>query len=132
YGTPRDAGVAEFMGEANLIEGTLAAHGVDTPLGRLETNGGTHGSVGSPAWVMVRPEQLLIGPADQTGSGADGVDGIVQSYEYFGHDAVVRVRPELAALPPLIVRITGGEPIAPGTRVSLQVRGAVVAWSDAQ
>jgi iron(III) transport system ATP-binding protein len=131
YGTPRDAGVAEFMGEANLIGGTLADHGVDTPLGRLETIGSDAGSpVGSPAWVMVRPEQLLIGPADRAGSGGEGVDGIVQSYEYFGHDAVVRVRPELAALPLLIVRITGGEPIVPGTRVSLQVRGAVVAWPE--
>ncbi len=132
YGTPRDAALAQFMGEANLIEGTLAAAGVETPLGRLETitSETTTSGSGSPAWVMVRPEQLVIGPVDPPGPGSAGVNGIVQSYEYFGHDAVVRVRPELAALPLLIVRITGGEPVAPGTRVSLQVRGAVVAWPE--
>jgi len=140
YGTPSDAGLAQFMGEANLIEGTMAGRGVETPWGRLETVGpaaGTNGAaqdpVGTPmsgaAWVMVRPEQLVIGPIDAAAAGP-GVDGVVQSYEYFGHDAVVRVRPELSALPMLIVRITGGDPIQPGTRVSLHVRGAVVAWPE--
>ena len=38
------------------------------------------------------------------------------SYEYFGHDAVVRIQPESEALPELVVRITGGPPLAPGTR----------------
>ncbi len=143
YGTPTDAGLAQFMGEANLIEGTVAGDGVDTPWGRLETvglpsdgpaagtNGMAPGPVGSLARIMVRPEQLVIS-MDEPGDAGDagGVDGVVQSYEYFGHDAVVRVRPSLAALPLLIVRITGGDPIAPGTRVSLQVRGAVVAWPE--
>jgi iron(III) transport system ATP-binding protein len=134
YGTPSDAGLAQFMGEANLIEGTMAGHEVETPWGRLETVGPAPGAPsGAPAWVMVRPEQLVIGPrevsADGSASGT-GVDGVVQSYEYFGHDAVVRVRAEVETLPLLTVRITGGEPIQPGTRVSLQVRGAVVAWPE--
>jgi iron(III) transport system ATP-binding protein len=146
YGTPSDAGLAQFMGEANLIEGTMVSDGVETAWGRLETvgpaagtNGTAPGPVGSLAWVMVRPEQLVIGAVDDdrpgpgagagSGNGA-GVDGVVQSYEYFGHDAVVRVRPEMDVLPLLTVRITGGEPIRPGTRVSLQVRGAVVAWPE--
>ena len=38
----------------------------------------------------------------------------VQSYEYFGHDAVVRVRPDDEGLPELVVRITGGVPLEPG------------------
>jgi hypothetical protein len=52
----------------------------------------------------------------------------VESYEYFGHDAVVRVRTEVASLPELVVRITGGSPLTPGTRIRLTVDGAVVAW----
>ena len=48
---------------------------------------------------------------------------MVQSYEYFGHDAVVRVRPEIDALPELVVRITGGHPLVAGhPGRSLQVR----------
>ena len=50
------------------------------------------------------------------------------SYEYYGHDAVVRVHPEVDGLPDLVVRVTGGSPLAPGTKVGLSVRGRVVAW----
>ena len=52
----------------------------------------------------------------------------VQSYEYYGHDAVVRVRPEGPELPELVVRVTGGPPLELGHRVGLTVQGAVVVW----
>ena len=38
----------------------------------------------------------------------------VESYQYFGHDAVVRVRPEVDQLPELVVRVTGGVPLVAG------------------
>ena len=58
---------------------------------------------------MVRPEQLVLGEAD-----AAAVPSVVRSYEYFGHDAVVRVQPDDGGLPELVVRITGGHPARPG------------------
>jgi hypothetical protein len=109
---------------------------VDTALGRLAATGPAAGTNGSAvrAWVMVRPEQIVLTAANPvsgaTRDGADGIEGVVQSYEYFGHDAVVRVRPESDALPVLTVRITGGGPVVPGTRVTLAVRGSVVAWPE--
>ena len=54
----------------------------------------------------------------------------MRSYEYFGHDAVVRVQPDDGGLPELVVRITGGVPLAPGTRVGVRVQGAVVVWPE--
>ena len=57
-----------------------------------------------------------------------GVAATVESYEYYGHDAVVRVRPEADGLPNLVVRVTGGVPLEPGRRVGLSVLGAVVVW----
>jgi hypothetical protein len=73
---------------------------------------------------MVRPEQILLG-----GDDAEGVGGVVRSYEYFGHDAVVRVQPNAGiGLAELVVRVTGGRPWAPGSRVALKVQGDVVAW----
>ena len=54
----------------------------------------------------------------RSGSGRapnGGVVATVQSYEYYGHDAVVRVRPEGSGLPDLVVRVTGGVPLEPGT-----------------
>jgi iron(III) transport system ATP-binding protein len=71
----------------------------------------------------VRPEQIRL---DALPDG--GVTATVESYEYFGHDAVVRVRPVPAELPDLVVRVTGGRPVEPGRRVGLSVEGPVVAW----
>jgi iron(III) transport system ATP-binding protein len=145
YRLPGDAELAQFLGEANLIEGTASGTMVQTALGQLEMTprpgADTAGSgeaaatatatagqgPGRPVdgrfMVMVRPEQLILDEA-----GAPGVPSVVRSYEYFGHDAVVRVQPEIAGLTELVVRITGAEPLVPGTRVSVSVHGAVVVW----
>ena len=55
---------------------------------------------------------------------------VVRSYEYFGHDAVVRVKPDNGGLPELVVRITGGTPLVPGTRVGVTVHGTVMVWPE--
>ncbi len=130
YGTPRDADLAQFMGDANLLDGTFKGGRVATALGTLDlaspVNGQAATSDGSgtdSAKVMVRPEQLVIGEVESA-----VVAGMIQSYEYFGHDAVVRVRPDASALPVLVVRVTGGSPLVPGSRVGLRVTGPVVAW----
>ena len=128
YGLPRDAELAQFLGAANLLEGTVHGRLVTTALGTSPVaswSGSANGSsAAGPVRVMVRPEQVLLS-ADAT----DGVAGVVRSYEYFGHDAVVRVQPATGlGLPELVVRITGGRPCAPGSSVGLKVRGAVVAW----
>ena len=95
----------------------------DTPLGSLVVEGWPDASTGGPAHVMIRPEQLLIGEV-----GSARVAATVESYQYFGHDAVVRVRPEADRLPELVVRVTGGTPLVAGARVGLTVQGPVVAW----
>jgi hypothetical protein len=41
---------------------------------------------------------------------------------------VVRVQPDSGGLPELVVRITGGAPLVPGTRVEVTVHGAVMVW----
>jgi len=134
YRLPRDAELAQFLGEANLVEGTASGTMVQTALGQLEmasgpvadTPGRGRGNgrpANGPVRVMVRPEQLILDEA-----GARGVPSVVRSYEYFGHDAVVRIQPEIAGLTELVVRITGAEPLVPGTRVCVSVHGAVVVW----
>ena len=135
YRLPRDAELAQFLGEANLVEGTASGKTVQTALGELEMApapaAGSGGGEGSPSRgsasgrvrVMVRPEQLVLDDA-----GAPGVSSVVRSYEYFGHDAVVRVQPDNGGLPELVVRITGGVPLVPGARVGVSVHGAVMVW----
>ena len=126
YGRPGDAGVAKFLGEANLVEGEIRDGIATTLLGRLPVASWSGGPSGR-ARVMVRPEQIELGEV------GEGIDGVVASYEYYGHDAVVHIRLERMGvpepgLPELVVRITGGQPLTPGLRVGLRVRGPVVAW----
>jgi iron(III) transport system ATP-binding protein len=136
YRSPRDAELAQFLGEANLVDGTVVGPMVATALGELEmahveVNGNGNGSgrharsaaLQGQVSVMVRPEQLILGEVD-----GPGVPSVVRSYEYFGHDAVVRVQPDDGGLPEIVVRITGGVPLTPGTRVGLRVHGSVVVW----
>jgi iron(III) transport system ATP-binding protein len=130
YGRPLDPALARFLGESNLLQADVVASpapgsgmAADTPLGRLAVEAWSGPTAGGRAHVMIRPEQLLIGAA-----GSAGVAATVESYQYFGHDAVVRVRPEVDQLPELVVRVTGGTPLAAGSRIGLGVAGAVVAW----
>jgi iron(III) transport system ATP-binding protein len=125
YGHPGDAGVAQFLGEANLIEGEIRDGIATTILGRLPV--GSWSGASGRARVMVRPEQIELGEI------GEGIDGIVDSYQYYGHDAIVCIRLERMGvpepgIPELVVRITGGQPLVPGHRVGLSVRGPVVAW----
>jgi len=123
YGHPEDAELARFLGESNVLEGEVRDGVATTRLGRLPVAGwsGPHG--GGAARVMVRPEQITLGAV-----ATDALEGTVASYEYFGHDAVVRVRPGPEGLPDLVVRVSGGTPLEPGHRVGLTVHGSVVAW----
>jgi len=123
YGHPEDAELATFLGESNLLEGEVRDAVALTGLGRLAVDTWDGPAGGGPARVLVRPEQIILCETAE----AD-VHGIVTGSEYYGHDAVIHVRPQPEGLPELVVRVTGGEPMRPGSPVGLRVRGAVVAW----
>ena len=82
YTAPASRWVAQFVGEASLVSGTATGWQVTTALGDLALESPHDGAVD----VLVRPEQLSIG---QTGESA-----IVDSVEFYGHDAMVNVRLE--------------------------------------
>jgi iron(III) transport system ATP-binding protein len=152
YSCPVDADMARFIGEANLIPGTLNGSSVQTLLGRLAVTGadpgagrngqGGNGSGGPghrPAMVLIRPEQVELipgtpepGPAGDTGPesrGPGGLTGRITGYGYHGHDAVVTVQPERDPQgPPLTVRTLGGQALSLGSRVTLRAHGPVIAW----
>ena len=74
--------------------------------------------------VLVRPEQLELS-ADPTGAP---LAGEVCGYEYYGHDAVVRVRPDGGQPAELVVRVHGSVSWAVGARVGITAGGPVRAW----
>ena len=95
YGRPGDVDLAQFLGESNVLEGEVHGGMARTALGDLAVAPGNGSVGGGPAQVMVRPEQIRL---EEPPHG--GVVATVQSYEYYGHDAVVRVRPEAATACP--------------------------------
>jgi iron(III) transport system ATP-binding protein len=122
YARPADPGLADFIGDANLLDGVLAAGVVRTVLGSLPVDPGVTVADG-PVTVLIRPERI-----DLT-QGADDMPGRVTSYDYHGHDAVVRVQPErYADRQAIIVRVTGGRRLPVGAPVGLRARGPVLAW----
>jgi iron(III) transport system ATP-binding protein len=134
YSLPADPALARFVGDANLLDGQLAASGVDTILGRLPLAPASTIPAGSGAvTVLIRPEQLEIMAAPAVGGNGmqpDCLAGRVVACEYYGHDAVVRIQPDgdLAGQQ-VIVRTSGGPQLSAGAPVYVRARGPVVAWT---
>jgi iron(III) transport system ATP-binding protein len=153
YGRPVDADLARFLGDANLLAGVADGRSVRTVMGVLPiADGAPAPAPGEAMVVLVRPEQVEL-IAEPRGAY---LTGEVVDYQYFGHDAVVRVRPDRDGLSnapaasdaggaptgsgppgadgsagqatPVVVRVTGGAAWAPGRRVGLTTRGPVQAW----
>jgi len=149
YMRPADPALARFVGDANLLDGQLAAgaaaagaptagesgRSVDTILGRLPLEPASALTAESGAvTVLIRPEQLeliarhwpALGLDDQAGSLA----GHVVACEYYGHDAVVRVQPDGdLSTREIIVRTSGGPQLPAGSPVLVRARGPVIAWT---
>jgi len=136
YSRPADPALARFVGDANLLDGELseqAAPGmVETILGLLPLEPASATAAGSgPVTVLIRPEQidLVSGPA-AAASEPGSLTGHVIAYEYYGHDAIIRVQPDGAAAgPALTVRTVSGPKLALGAAVTIRARGPVIAWA---
>jgi iron(III) transport system ATP-binding protein len=130
YIRPADPQLAEFIGDANLLDGQLvrgSAGRVRTIFGELQL-AGSGGELGpGQVTVLVRPEQLEVRELP-SGPSESGVAGRVVACEYYGHDAVLRVRPGAAGVPEIIVRTAGGPSLPPGAAVLVEARGPVLAW----
>jgi iron(III) transport system ATP-binding protein len=139
YTRPADPALARFVGDANIVDGQLTVVAgqpgrvVATILGRLpvaEETGPT--TQPGPVTVLIRPEQIEI-VADETGADIhqDCLTGRVIACDYYGHDAVIRVRPDgPTGAGEVIVRTAGGPQLAPGAPVAVRARGPVIAWSS--
>ena len=128
YGRPGDVELAQFLGESNVLDGEVHDGMAATALGHLAVADWDGASTGGRARVMVRPEQIRLDEPAPHDPAPGELVATVQSYEYYGHDAVVRVRADVDGVPELVVRVTGGVPFELGHRVALSVLGSVVVW----
>ncbi len=123
YRRPADAELARFVGEAVLLPGEALGGQVRCALGLLALHGTAAGR-GGPVEVMLRPEQLQLGPPAAGEPGARVLD-----ITYYGHDASVRLALEAPGSEVVLsARIHGHDCPAAGTRVGISVSGEVVAF----
>jgi iron(III) transport system ATP-binding protein len=127
YESPSDVEVARFVGDANLVPGTVDAGRVLTALGVLELHPDEPASSGDVT-VLVRPEQIrLLAP----GSGDDGVRVRVLDANFHGHDTVYAVACDaLGDGRALTVRVLGNTRFARGDVAHVEVLGPVNIWTD--
>jgi iron(III) transport system ATP-binding protein len=126
YARPLDNELARFVGEANLLAGTLEGALVETQLGRLPARwNGEPPSTPCSVTVLLRPEQIDLHPSD----GEDGLTGEILRSGYHGHDVVLHVRIEQDQTERiLLVRALGDAQLPPGSTVKLETRGPVLVW----
>jgi iron(III) transport system ATP-binding protein len=133
YQCPADPQIATFVGTANLLHGIWDGSRVTTSLGCHGIRAGLQAPAPGDVTVLIRPEQICLAPP-----GTDTVPARVTATHYYGHDALVAVRPDPSGSAPgngggaeVRVRV-GSDPPEPGEFVSLTVRGSVAAWAAAE
>ena len=129
YARPSSPELARGLGETNFVRGTSRGGAVETPLGVLPLEDRPPAAKatgdGGELLVLVRPEQIVLSH-DLAGASAIGR---VLDAEFYGHDAVIRLRADWDDST-LVARTADASSVpAAGTRVALSVRGRVVAWA---
>jgi iron(III) transport system ATP-binding protein len=124
YEQPVDEPLARFLGALNLIDADFEGALARTSLGPLELRGGAGSAPTGVGIVMVRPEQLEVQLA--AAAVREGLAGRVEQCRYYGHDALLHIRPEGSeGAPLLLARVHGEQALAVGTRVMVAARGPV-------
>jgi ABC-type Fe3+/spermidine/putrescine transport system ATPase subunit len=126
YETPVDRDLAQFVGDANFIDGTLEQGRARTEFGLFSlANASPSAKDGVPITVMLRPEQIQVtGREDPQGHPA-----VIERCEYFGHDAVMSVRPlQAPSAGRLILRVLGHDTLPPGEKVWLKFPDAALSF----
>jgi iron(III) transport system ATP-binding protein len=133
YERPVDERLARFLGAVNVLDAEFEHGSALTALGALELREQPlDGAAAGP--VMIRPEQLEVRAlATGTADGEPGArfTGRVQQCRYYGHDALLQIRPEQpdggAETLLLLARVHGEQALPAGTRVSVAAHGHATA-----
>ncbi len=129
YAKPATPELAREFGNSNFVSGVAKAGAVETSIGTLELEDSSFldGGVpdGTPLLVLVRPEQIAISEESRGGRAF----ARVLETEFYGHDAVVRLRS--IGSEPLLLSARTPNPIRlphVDDEVCVEVLGPVVAW----
>ncbi len=129
YRAPVDAGIARFLGDANLLPARLNGTHAETDLGLLRlTTSQPPGAAAERGMVLIRPEEVcLCGEGECQGL----LTARVEAIEYYGHDARITLSVEgRAAGLRLLARTSGAEAPPLASRVGLTLPAEVHALLD--
>jgi iron(III) transport system ATP-binding protein len=129
YHEPVDAPLARFLGAANLLSATIEGGVAHTALGALQLRPSTQPVSQNLERVLLRPEQLSV-QAQRDGiskgrvEGENSLPGVVERCDYYGHDAILTIRPaEPCGTDLLLARVQGEDALPADTRVLVGARG---------
>jgi len=119
YERPANSFVGRFLGEANLIEGTVAPHfGDDTrlvlPSGHeLRAPSGSRRSGGGRGMLFIRPERIEIAPGAYAAgdSRQNALAGTVRRCSFLGN--ILRYAVDVDGLAPITVDLQNAAGVAP-------------------
>ncbi|RMH19830.1 MAG: ABC transporter ATP-binding protein [Acidobacteria bacterium] len=112
YRHPASLAVAAFLGDGQLIACEVEGHRARSSLGTVPSNGARPG----PGLLLVRPEDLVLAPADAPG----GLPGHIARRTFYGHDLIDEVVLDDGAA--LQVRRLSADPQPVGSAVRVQLR----------
>jgi iron(III) transport system ATP-binding protein len=115
YEAPRDRFVADFIGDANLVEAELGAHnGARAPvrIGNLGVQLEHRGAKPGPVRVAIRPESILLKKEDSS-----ALRGVIRKAAYLGTHMEYTVETPVGQL--FVVDRDVSRPIPAGTEVSI-------------
>ena len=118
YESPADVFVADFIGDANLVDGEIIAVDDATAtvrIGPVEIRLRRRGLPPGPAKVAVRPESVLLEPR-RTGTG---IPGTVAKAVYLGSHMEYAVETALGEL--FVIQHRVDAPLASGVEVTIQL-----------
>lgn len=97
YEYPESRFVADFIGSANILEGTVSEDGadhvtVDTDLGEIYIDHGQSTTKGSRVWVAVRPEKIHLSKTAPKKKGSNQAVGVVDDIGYLGNTSLYKIR----------------------------------------
>ena len=97
YEFPKNRFVADFIGSANIFEGSVVENSsswikIQTDIGnfRVETNNKL--TVGDKVFIGVRPEKIKLTKLSSTLTKKDGLIGVIDDIGYFGNSSRYKVK----------------------------------------
>jgi putrescine transport system ATP-binding protein len=96
YETPSSRFVADFIGNVNLMSGTVAVDEpdhvvIDCADCKHYVGHGITGTLGMPVTVALRPEKIQVSP-DKPDGEFNAVSGVIEELSYFGSYTVYRIK----------------------------------------